>query len=100
MGAGLGLALFLCINVSSDARADSAQAAPNPGQMLLPSLQGLRFVSTPASIAKSGYARHGVTVEGPYLLYRPGIYQQLENFLGKPLRAGDLNRITAVVAAW
>src|SRR6185437_7023734 len=101
-GAGAALALLLCAGVFSGARADvaSAQPAPDPHQILLPSLQGLRFVSAQTAVVKKGFTRHGVTVDGPYLLYRPGIYQQLESFVGKPLHAGDLSRITAVIAAW
>lgn len=76
------------------------QSAPDPNQILLPSLKGLRFVGAKTAIQKNGYARGGVTVDGPYLLYRRGIYQNLESFLGKALRAGDLNRITAVIVAW
>lgn len=99
ISAGVVLALFLCGGVLC-AHADTAQAAPDPGRVLLPSLHGLRLVSTPAAVIKDGFTRRGVTVDGPYLLYRPGIYEQLASFLGKPLRAGDLNRITAIVAAW
>src|SRR5690242_5291002 len=95
-GVGAAFALLLCMGNALAAGTPPVQSTPDPNQILLPDLNGLRFVSTPAAIDKNGYTRHGVAVDGPYLLYRPGIYQQLVSFLGKPLRAGDLSRISAV----
>jgi len=75
-------------------------AAPQSNQLLLPNLHGLRLVSKPSEIQKSGYDRRGVTIDGPYILYRPGIYEKLQGFIGKPLYTADLQRITAVIAEW
>ena len=86
--------------VAGPARADVPAAQADPNQLLLPLLHGLRFVSMVGAVDKAGFARTGITVDGPYLLYRPGIYQQLQAFLGKPLRQGDLQRITTTVANW
>ncbi|HEY2032995.1 MAG TPA: ShlB/FhaC/HecB family hemolysin secretion/activation protein [Rhizomicrobium sp.] len=102
IGACLALALLGGALLAAPAQADtvSSHALANANQQLLSNLRGLRLVSTPSAIEKDGYARPDVTVEGPYLLYRPGIYERLQSFIGKPLRIGDLSRITAVIADW
>lgn len=72
----------------------------DPSAMLLPNLRGLRFVSTVSAVQKDGNVAGGVTVDGPYMLYRPGIYEKLQGFLNHPFREGDMQRITAMVSDW
>lgn len=102
LSAGLSLGLLLGAIVTGPAvqNAVAANSRADSNQVILPALHGLRFVSSIGAIDQNGFARPGITVDGPYMLYRPGIYEQLEGFLGRPLRQNDLQRITAVVAAW
>jgi len=98
------LALALSVSGRGLAHAQASQdqpaASPQANSVLLSNLRGLRLVATISAVEKNGVTRGGVAIDGPYLLYRPGVYQQLEGFLGKPLRTGDLARITAVIARW
>ncbi|HEX3808086.1 MAG TPA: ShlB/FhaC/HecB family hemolysin secretion/activation protein [Rhizomicrobium sp.] len=101
---GGALALF-AIGAAPHAMAQSApdanaHAIPDDNQVLLPSLKGLRFVDAVAKVDANGSAIMGVTVDGPNILYSPGILQRLQAFIGKPLVKSDLQRITKTVSDW
>ena len=78
----------------------SAAQQVDAGRVLLPTLKGLRFVNSLKKVDVNGSDRMGVTVDGPDILYSPGILQQLQAFIGKPLHKGDLGRINTAVTAW
>jgi hemolysin activation/secretion protein len=87
---------------------DSASTPPDAtapklaveGRIVLYGLKGLRLVDTADKVQKDGYQRPGVTVDGPQILYSPGIYQQLQKFLGKPFSTATIQQVTKVVTDW
>ena len=100
--AGVAGAFLVCTAAPVTAQGDqaSAQVQPDENHILLPWLKGLRFIDKVSKLQKSGSTRTGVSIDGPDLLYSPGILQQLQGFIGKPLREGDLKRITKIVTDW
>lgn len=76
--------------------------APVPDRLLLNALVGLRLVDNADAIDRRGTKWSGVTVEGRLpALDDPEIRNQLSAmFVGKPLRTGDLARISAVIRDW
>src|SRR5262249_29003118 len=76
------------------------QAPPPDSQVVLPAMKGLRFIDVPSKLQKNGFQKPGIIVDGPNILYSPGVYQQLQSFLGKPLKEGDLKTIVKVVTDW
>ena len=74
---------------------------PQTNQLLLPRLKGLRFVSTVKEIVRAGVRSTGIVVEpGLPLLDNPAIKNGLAGFLGKPLYAHDLSRISQTILDW
>ncbi len=97
--------LAYCAGLQALAQTDPARQAAqqqpfNDNTILISWLRGLRFVDKPSKIDKNGFDRAGVIVDGPDILYSPGVYQQLQGFLGKPLKQGDLQRIVKTVSDW
>lgn len=96
-----GLALLYSGALSAqDSAQDSAPARTSEGRVVLYNLKGLRLVDTPDKIQKDGYGRPGVTVDGPQILYSPGVYQQLQKYLGKPFSTATIQQVTKTITDW
>jgi len=70
-------------------------------QLLLPTLKGLRLVAAAKEIVRAGVQNAGIdVVPGLSLLNDPAVKGQLSAFLGKPLHANDLPRISQIILDW
>jgi hemolysin activation/secretion protein len=87
-----------------DSQQQSGSAAPafkpSEGRIVLYNLKGLRLVDSVDRIQKDGYPNAGVTVDGPQILYSPGIYQQLQKYLGKPFSTATIQQVTKTITDW
>ena len=70
------------------------------GRTIIYSLKGLRLIDAPERLAKAGYARPGVTVDGPQILNNPAVYQQLQKFMGRSFSSVTMQQITKIVTDW
>lgn len=79
-----------------------SKAVPTaPGKQSLPIIKGLHFVDSTARVEPNGVAIPGITAMADLpLLAGAKIRSRLAAFLDKPLRQGDLSRISNVVVAW
>ncbi|MDB5739928.1 MAG: peptide transporter [Alphaproteobacteria bacterium] len=75
-------------------------AVQDPARQLLAELKGLRLVDGAARIERSGASMPGLTIEALPMLDDAEIRARLAAFVGKPLLAGDLPRISQIVVAW
>jgi hemolysin activation/secretion protein len=76
-------------------------AAPaDGGKQLLPELKGLRLVSGLDQLQRNGVDQPGLHIEALPLLDDPQERDRLQAFLGKPLAAGDLPKISQVIVEW
>ena len=82
------------------AQSAGAVVAPPQSRVILFTLRGLRLVDSPAKLDVAAKVRQGVTIDGPQILYSPGVYQQLQKFIGQPFSRATMQSITAVIAAW
>lgn len=82
--------------------APPAVATPAPAKkLLLQNLKGLYFVDGAKKIVLTGVSDTGIVVDpGLPLLNDPEIKRKLAEFLGKPLNADDLPRISQVILDW
>lgn len=98
----IALAGLLALCAGPLAAQDSANEPklPAEGRIILYNLKGLRLIDAPDKLAKDGYERPGVTVDGPQILYSPGIYQRLQGFLGKPFSSATIQQVTKVITDW
>lgn len=85
---------------SASAPASAAPKTASEGRIVLYNLKGLRLVDSIDQVQKDGYPNPGVTVDGPQILYSPGIYQQLQKFLGKPFSTATIQQVTKVITDW
>ena len=65
-----------------------------------PTLKSLRLIDNQQKLISGPYARPGVTVDGPQILYSPGIYQQLQQFIGKPFSSVSMQKLNTLIGAW
>ncbi len=74
---------------------------PAENKLLLQDLKGLRFVAALKDVVRNGVQVTGVDVDpGLALLDDPAIKATLSAYLGKPLYANDLPRISQAVLDW
>jgi hemolysin activation/secretion protein len=92
--------LALCPGPLAAQDAAAAPKIPSEGPIILYHLNGLRLIDTPDKLQKDGYPKPGVTVDGPQILYSPGIYQKLQAFLGKPFSSVTIQQVTKVITDW
>lgn len=79
----------------------AAKTAPaDPARQLLPALKGLRLVRGLSLLQRSGVEMSGLHIEALPLLDAPEERAKLEAFLGKPLTAGDLPKISQAIVEW
>ena len=99
---GIALAGLLFLSCGPLAAQDSADRPrlAGEGRIILYSLKGLRLVDSLDRLQKAGFPRPGVTVDGPQILYSPGVYQELQKFLGKPFSSATMQQLTRVITAW
>jgi hemolysin activation/secretion protein len=77
-----------------------AATAPEGGKQLLPALKGLKLVPGIAQLQRNGIDQPGLHIESLPLLDDPQERAKLEAFIGKPLAAGDLPRISQAIVEW
>lgn len=77
-----------------------AAAAPDGGKQLLPVLKGLRLVPGVAQLQRNGVDQPGLHIEALPLLDNPEERARLEGFIGRPLAAGDLPKISRAIIEW
>lgn len=83
------------------APAEKPIVPPATNKQLLPELKGLHFVSSIKEVERKGVSTPGINVEQDLvLLNEPEIKQKLAEFLGRPLYAADLPRISQTVLDW
>jgi hemolysin activation/secretion protein len=96
----MGALLFLAPGTLAAQDASTAAKLPVEGRTILYTLKGLRLIDTPDKLQKNGYARSGVIVDGPQILYSPGVYQQLQKFIGKSFSSVTMAQITKIITDW
>lgn len=69
-------------------------------QPILPSLDGIALVDTPAGIKPDGVSVHGIDTGGIALLQGPEFTGQLTPYLGKPVSLHDLNEIARIIVLY
>ena len=89
-----------CAQTSAPAGQTAAAAPIEDSRAILPQLKGLRFIDKPEKLIKTGFETNDVAIDGPHLLFWPGVYQDLQSFIGKPFSRATMTKITAVVSKW
>ena len=77
-----------------------AVPAPAADKRLLDNLNGLRFVDSVQKIMRGGVGGSGIRIESLPLMDSAKLRDQLSPFIGKPLMASDLPRISKIVIDW
>jgi hemolysin activation/secretion protein len=83
----------------------SAPPMPTSAQVILPSLNAVVFVASPAAVVSTGLpltaaGPTGVSASDLPLLSRPEFQEQLRPFLGKPVTMDALNELAKVTQDW
>jgi hemolysin activation/secretion protein len=78
----------------------AASEQSNDAKLILPSLKGLRFVAHVGEVVKNGVTSSGVDVSTVPLLNDPALVAQLQSYIGRRFRFGDLHAINRIVVAW
>jgi hemolysin activation/secretion protein len=73
-------------------------------RVLLKSLKGLVFISSPSALIKTGFhgtmPRDGVVIHSLPFLNRPAFLHQMSEFVGQPFTMADIQKISQKVVAW
>ena len=75
-------------------------APDDDGKQLLPVFKGLKLVYTLSQLQRNGVDQPGLLIEALPLLDDPQERATLQAFLGKPLMAGDLPKISQAIVEW
>ena len=83
-----------------EARAPEAPPPADPHKLILPRLEGLRFVPSIGDVVKAGVHVTGLDVAAVPGLKDGEIRQRLAAYIGRPLTLGDLHAIQQAVIGW